>query len=53
LRRLKSPDIQHESYWNLSNGIMADVAVKLAGPNVVRHHSKLDFKWFDASDIVK
>ena len=32
---------------------MADVAQDLAGPNVVFHHSKLNFKWFDESDTVK
>ena len=53
LRRLKSPDIQHETYWNFSCGLMADVAADLVGPNVVFHHSKLNFKWFDASDTVK
>ena len=53
LRRLKSPDDQHESYWNFATGIMADVAADLAGPNVVFHHSKLNFKWFDESDTVK
>ncbi len=53
LRRLKSPDIQHEAYWNFSTGLMADVAADLVGPNVVFHHSKLNFKWFDASDTVK
>ena len=52
LRRLKSPDIQHEVYWNFSNGLMADVAADLVGPNVVFHHSKLNFKWFDDSDTV-
>lgn len=53
LRRLKSPDIQHESYWQFSKGLMADVAADLVGPNVVFHHSKLNFKWFDSSDTVK
>ncbi len=53
LRRLKSPDIQHDVYWSFSNGLMADVAADLVGPNVVFHHSKLNFKWFDASDTVK
>ncbi|MEM6939797.1 MAG: phytanoyl-CoA dioxygenase family protein [Pseudomonadota bacterium] len=53
LRRLKSPDIQHEAYWNFSIGLMADVAADLVGPDVVFHHSKLNFKWFDASDAVK
>ncbi|MEO1494927.1 MAG: phytanoyl-CoA dioxygenase family protein [Pseudomonadota bacterium] len=53
LRRLKSPDIQHEAFWAFSTGLMADVAADLVGPNVVFHHSKLNFKWFDASDTVK
>ncbi|MEM9050123.1 MAG: phytanoyl-CoA dioxygenase family protein [Pseudomonadota bacterium] len=53
LRRLKSPDIQHAAYWDFATGLMADVAADLVGPNVVFHHSKLNFKWFDASDTVK
>ena len=53
LRRLKNPDIQHEAYWNFATGMMADVAADLLGPNVVFHHSKLNFKWFDATDTVK
>lgn len=53
LRRLKSPDVQSETYWRFSTGLMADIAADLVGPNVVFHHSKLNFKWFDASDTVK
>jgi len=53
LRRLKTPDTQHQTYWDFSTGLMADVAADLVGPNVVFHHSKLNFKWFDASDAVK
>jgi ectoine hydroxylase len=53
LRRLKSPDDQHDAYWRFASGIMADVAADIAGPNVVFHHSKLNFKWFDESDTVK
>ena len=53
LRRLKRPDEQHETYWRFASGLMADVAADLAGPNVVFHHSKLNFKWFDESDTVK
>ena len=53
LRRLKRPDEQHETYWKFARGIIADVAADLVGPNVVFHHSKLNFKWFDASDTVK
>ena len=52
LRRLKSLDIQHDAYWNFSTGLMADVAADLVGPTVVFHHSKLNFKWLDASDTV-
>lgn len=53
LRRLKSPDDRHETYWSFASGLMADVAADLVGPNVVFHHSKLNFKWFDESDTVK
>ena len=53
LRRLKIPDEQHEVYWNFSKGLMADVAADLVGPDVVFHHSKLNFTWFDKSDKVK
>ncbi|MEM7254453.1 MAG: phytanoyl-CoA dioxygenase family protein [Pseudomonadota bacterium] len=53
LRRLKRPDDQHETYWRFATGLMADVAADLVGPNVVFHHSKLNFKWFDESDTVK
>ncbi|MBG05955.1 MAG: phytanoyl-CoA dioxygenase family protein [Pseudomonadota bacterium] len=53
LRRLKRPDEQHETYWKFAQGIIADVAADLVGPNVVFHHSKLNFKWFDESDTVK
>ena len=53
LRRLKGPDDRHETYWSFARGLMADVAADLVGPNVVFHHSKLNFKWFDESDTVK
>ena len=50
LRRLKSPDENSEAYWNFSCGLMADVAADLAGPNVVFHHSKLNFKLIVVGD---
>lgn len=53
LRRLKMPDENHATYWQFASGLMADVAADLAGPDVVFHHSKLNFKWFDKSDSVK
>ncbi len=53
LRRIKSPDDQHPTYWKFATGLMADVAADLVGPNVTFHHSKLNFKWFDESDTVK
>ena len=53
LRRLKSPDENHDEYWNFSTGLMADAASDLVGPNVTFHHSKLNFKWYDESDTVK
>ena len=53
LRRIKMPDDQHPAYWRFSAKTLVDVAADLAGPNVVFHHSKLNFKWFDESDKVK
>ena len=53
LRRLKRPDERHDAYWRFASGFLADVAADLAGPNVVFHHSKLNFKWFSESDTVK
>ena len=53
LRRLRRPDDQHALYWQFAQGLLADIAADLAGPNVLFHHSKLNFKWFDASDTVK
>ncbi|MAT88264.1 MAG: phytanoyl-CoA dioxygenase [Aestuariivita sp.] len=53
LRRLKTPDDKHPLYWDFAKGLMADVAADLLGPNVVFHHSKLNFKWYSSSDTVK
>ena len=53
LRRLKMPDDKHDAYWQFASGIMAEVAADLAGPNVVFHHSKLNFKWADGTDKVE
>ncbi|MDP4026371.1 phytanoyl-CoA dioxygenase family protein [Methylobacterium sp. NEAU 140] len=54
LRRLSSPVDQHEAYWNFaSNGLMADIAEDLVGPDVKFHHSKLNFKWAGAGQEVK
>jgi len=53
VRRIKRPDEQHEAYWNFASEFIAKLAEDIAGPNVVFHHSKLNFKWFDESDTVK
>ena len=53
LRRIKEPDAQHETYWSFSNGVIADVAADLVGPNVFFHHSKLNFKWHEGGDTVQ
>jgi ectoine hydroxylase-related dioxygenase (phytanoyl-CoA dioxygenase family) len=47
VRRLKTPDMQHPLYWEYACGTIADVAADLVGPDVVFHHSKLNFKWRD------
>lgn len=53
LRRLKRPDDRHRAYWDFAAGVIAEVAADLAGPDVVFHHSKLNFKWFDEGDAVE
>ncbi len=52
VRRLKSPDIINEVFWEFANDLIADIASDLVGPNVVFHHSKLNFKWKSGNDDV-
>lgn len=52
LRRVNTPDQRHEAYWEFATAIVADIAADLVGPNVVFHHSKLNFKWNDGADGV-
>ena len=52
IRRLKRPHEQHELFWEVATGVLADVAADLVGPDVVFHHSKLNFKWNDGHDQV-
>ena len=53
LRRIKKPDEYDQVFWDFASGLIADVALDIAGPDVVFHHSKLNFKWNDGSDEVK
>ena len=54
LRRLTAPVAHHETYWEFArNGPIVDVAEDLLGPDVVFHHSKLNFKWSDGGEEVK
>ncbi len=52
VRRLKRPDEQHPLYWDVATGLIADVVADLLGPDVIYHHSKLNFKWHDGDDRV-
>ena len=52
LRRLKRPDEQREVFWRFATGAIADVAADLVGPDLVFHHSKLNYKWNDGADQV-
>jgi len=49
IRRIKRPDEQNDTYWQFAMGKIAD----LVGPDVVFHHSKLNFKWNDGMDEVQ
>lgn len=53
VRRLTAPDAMHDDYWTFANGVIADVAADLLGPDVTFNHSKLNFKWSDGRDEVK
>lgn len=53
VRRLKEPDSRHPLYWAFANGIVADAVADLVGPDVVFHHSKLNFKWRGGEDEVR
>ncbi len=53
VRRIKRPDEQDEAYWAFVKDVLADIAADLLGPDVVFHHSKLNFKWFEGGDEVK
>ena len=53
VRRIKRPDEQHETYWAFVQEVLADIAADLLGPDVVFHHSKLNFKWFEGGDEVQ
>lgn len=53
VRRLKYPDKSHTAYWQLTKGLIADVAADLLGPDIYFHHSKLNFKWGGGADEVK
>jgi ectoine hydroxylase len=53
VRRIKHPDVVHDTYWEYAQGKIADIAADLVGPDVVFHHSKLNFKWHDGGDEVR
>ena len=52
IRRIKRPDEQHPLYWEVATGVVADVVADLLGPDVIYHHSKLNFKWHGGDDTV-
>ena len=54
LRRLSSPNDQHQTYWDYAaQSIVPDIVADLVGPNVKFHHSKLNFKWARGGEEVK
>ncbi|HEX3607424.1 MAG TPA: phytanoyl-CoA dioxygenase family protein [Candidatus Dormibacteraeota bacterium] len=54
LRRLTSPVDHHPAYWELaSTAPLVDLVADLVGPDVVFHHSKLNFKWAAGGEEVK
>ena len=53
-RRLTGPVEHHPVYWRFaSDSVITDLAADLLGPDVVFHHSKLNFKWSGGGSEVK
>ena len=54
LRRLNEPVEHHPVFWDYArDSPITDVAADLLGPDVVFHHSKLNFKWSGGGEEVK
>ena len=54
LRRVTQPVDQDPIFWKFAQkSIIADVAEDLLGPNIIFHHSKLNFKWYSGGEEVK
>lgn len=54
LRRLNEPVEHSDVFWNYAkDSPITDVAADLLGPDVVFHHSKLNFKWSGGGEEVK
>ena len=54
LRRLVQPVAQHPDYWRFASAsCITDLAQDLLGPDVMFHHSKLNFKWSGGGEEVK
>ncbi len=54
LRRLTQPVEHHTDYWRFaSDSMITDLAEDLLGPDVLFHHSKLNFKWSGGGEEVK
>ena len=54
LRRLTQPVRYHPDYWRFaSDSCITDLAQDLLGPDIMFHHSKLNFKWSGGGEEVK
>ena len=54
LRRLTQPVRYHSDYWRFaSESCITDLAEDLLGPDIMFHHSKLNFKWSGGGEEVK
>lgn len=53
VRRLRATVDRHPDFWTFaSEGVFADVAEDLVGPDVKFHSAKLNYKWPGAGEIV-
>ena len=54
LRRLTQPVEYYKIFWEFAkSSIITDIAEDLLGPDIMFHHSKLNFKWCSGGEEVK
>ena len=51
VEEIEKPDEYDQVFWDFASGLIADVASDIAGPDVVFHHSKLNFNGMTEDEV--